>query len=521
MFNRKVDAISIFMLSLMLFIIGLNSQEIIGFEARFYLFALEMWRYGASWFPTTYHQPYPDYPAASTYLIYLLSMLFGHINKLTAVLPSAVASAMTVAVTYLIAARQSRLWGWAASFFLLFTVTFVAEARTISLDQYVTLMTALCFYVMQEQQLKSVNQASLLWKIGPLLILSFAFRGPIGLVIPTGVLCVSCLVEKNYSLFWRIGFFASILLLICSLSLLALAFQSGGMGFVQDVLRMEVLGRINDVKTLPLTFYFTESLGAYAIAYPLAVLVAIVCLSKKPQEKLLLQCIAWALIILLGLSVPVDKKVRYILPAAPAFALICGYLFVSAQNNINLLRLKKITNLFCFIFPLAALAAIIVLYRQHVQIAEIHYVGLFVLLSLIQLVILFMRKNPLIVLGLAAVTFVSLHILVIEKINLSLNKTRDFVLQVESQRQKTQAALVFYHEGMDGLPIKYLVDMTDGTQPTYIDQENELLKLAPHTFVIVSTENYSRISFAVIKTFHVIFHGKIGHNAVFVLEKVM
>ncbi len=55
-----LDAVIIFFTGLLLFTIGLPHQEIIGFESRFYLFALEMWRHGVSGFPTTYQNSYPD-----------------------------------------------------------------------------------------------------------------------------------------------------------------------------------------------------------------------------------------------------------------------------------------------------------------------------------------------------------------------------------------------------------------------------------------------------------------------------
>jgi len=96
MLKQYTAPLSIFIVSLFLFTWGVNSQEIISFDSRFYLFALEMWRHGISWFPTTYLEPYPDYTVASTVLIYGAASLFGGLTKFTAVLPSAIAAAITV-----------------------------------------------------------------------------------------------------------------------------------------------------------------------------------------------------------------------------------------------------------------------------------------------------------------------------------------------------------------------------------------------------------------------------------------
>ena len=192
--NRNVEALLIFCLGLMVFTIGLSHQEVVRFESRFYLFAMEMWRHGPSWFPTTYQEPYPDYPATGTLLIYLFSKLFGSMNKLTAVLPSAIASAVVLTTTYLIGALHSRRWGFFAVCFLMFTVAFMTESRTISLDNYTTAITTLCFYLAYSASLSKKSPSIVLMAI--LLIVGFAFRGPIGLVTPAGVLCVFYLLEN-------------------------------------------------------------------------------------------------------------------------------------------------------------------------------------------------------------------------------------------------------------------------------------------------------------------------------------
>ena len=76
-------------LALLLFVLGEHTQTTIGFDSRFVLFAQEMLRHGPSVFPTTYGQPYPDYSATSTFLIWLLSVPFGEVTRLTAWLPTA------------------------------------------------------------------------------------------------------------------------------------------------------------------------------------------------------------------------------------------------------------------------------------------------------------------------------------------------------------------------------------------------------------------------------------------------
>jgi len=84
------------------------APEFINFNARFALFAQEMFRNGPTFFPTTYNTPYPDYPAASTFLVYLMSLPLGRVTPFTVVLPTAIVSALVLVVTYQISALHSR-----------------------------------------------------------------------------------------------------------------------------------------------------------------------------------------------------------------------------------------------------------------------------------------------------------------------------------------------------------------------------------------------------------------------------
>lgn len=511
---QKWDAVVLFFVSLILFTVGLAHQEIIGFEARFYLFALEMWRHGVSLFPTTYHQPYPDYPATATLLIYGFAKLFGHLNKLIAVLPSAIASALTISVTYLIGARQYRLQGFVAAIFLFFTLTFVAEARTISLDQYVTLFTVLSFYIV-------FDEGNLAW-LALFFILSFAFRGPLGLIIPAGVACVFYLIERNFSRFFKVGFLALGLLLFCTVCLLVLANYQGGWSFVQDVWRMQFFGRMSDVSNPPFTFYLTEMWGGYFITYPLAILIvlgSIFSLWKNKQEPavFLKKLLGWMLVLLIGLSIPGDKKMRYILPIAPALALMCAYWF-SEKRNLFLENLRIALLGICLVFPLIGMFVLLMIHGRYEL--NLPYFNLLIALSVIQVILFLFRKNALAILGLAAFTFFLGNIFIVEKINLLSNRTKSFVLQTENFRLINHSPLVFFQEGPDGLPIKYLVNMPQEAKPVFLYDPNELTSLKPRTIVVIETSNLLKLSAKIRSQFKGLLQSQIGHDNVIVMQKI-
>ncbi|MES2218028.1 MAG: glycosyltransferase family 39 protein [Pseudomonadota bacterium] len=520
--NNLLAAFLIFCGGLLLFTIALGHQEIIGFESRFYLFALSMWRHGPSWFPAIGEVPYPDYPATSTLFIYGFAKLIGHLSKWTAVFPSAAAAAITLATTYLIGALQSRLWGWYAVCLLILTNTFLTEARTISPDQYITMVTTLIFYLAASAQL--FKKPGRLWFVPLLLLLGFACRGPIGLVIPAGVLCVFYLVDNDYRKFFCAAF-SSIILLAMGCGLLYwLALKAGGTGFAQDVIQGQVAGRLT-LSTLPWYFYFTESIGAYAITYPLALLMligALYNLKKIVRQNFLLKLIDWSLVILIGMSIPAGKKIRYVLACAPALALICAYLFAEPQKQKHLLLLRRAAYWFCYFLPMvcfvATLAVEIVGLQQHWH-TQILLPAIFALFLVLQWLCWLTRTNPAGTMGIAALSFVMAYIFLIEPINLMLNHTHNFVMNVEVMRKHEHAQLGFYQENPDGLPIKYLVNMPAEEMINYLDQPAQLAGINTHAFFIASPENYAKIPQGVLHAMTIVATGNVGHDPVVVFTQ--
>jgi 4-amino-4-deoxy-L-arabinose transferase-like glycosyltransferase len=520
--NNLLVALLIFGAGLVLFTMALGHQEIIGFESRFYLFALAMWRHGATWFPTTNGVPYPDYPPTSTLLIYGFAKWVGQLNKWSAVFPSAVAAAVTLATTYLIGALQSRLWGWYAVCLLILTNTFLTAARTISPDQYITMVTTLVFYLAASAQLVKKNKR-LLW-VPILLLFGFACRGPIGLVIPAGVWCVFYLVDNAYRKFFAAGVTAVIMLAIGCAILYWVALQAGGAGLAHTIFRSQVAGRLT-VSELPWYFYFTESVGAYAITYPIVVLMLIGWFSqtKNPAHKnFMLKLADWALVILIGMSIPAGKKIRYLLPFAPALALMAAYLFAEAPQQKYWLALRNGTYWVCYFIPMvcfvATLAVEVVSLQQHWHLAFI-FPAIFGLFLMMQGLCWVTRSNAAYTLGIAALAFVAAYVLLGEPINLMSNATHQFVMNTEVLRKHDHAQLSFYQQDPDGLPIKYVVNMPQEEPILYLEQPAQLAGLNTHAFFIASPEHYAAIPPAVLKSMVIVTTGKLGHDPVVVFKQ--
>lgn len=522
--RQLFPVLGLFCASLCLFVFGLSSQEVIGFDSRFYLFALEMHRYGLTWFPTTYGQPYPDYPAASIILMQVAAFFLG-MNKLTVILPTAIMAAITVSMTYLIGALRDVRWGWYGALFVLLTVAFFSSARAITLDMYPAAITAICFYLIDKA---NTEQRKVSYWFYILLVTSFIFRGPIGLVIPTGVAVIYYLCNKQYKQCVQVGITAFILLVLCTAALLMLANVIGGHAFLTEVLNMEVLGRLE--QGVPRYFYFTAGMTDYALSFPIALFVVIggVYYVLRGEEfaeaKYVWLFVAWVLVVLLGMSVPGDKKIRYVLAITPALSLLAAYPFAIRPTQRYFIILRWLGDLFFLIFP--GLLLIASAFVQHdlrrrgwdisIPVSVMIFFGAMQLLSFI-CYITTIRETGL--LPIAVLSFAVMMIGVVEPIILQTEKTRDFVVFAENARANANAGLVFYHENRDGMPIKYLINASVA-DPVFVKGEKSLLTLNTPVFVVTSESYFNDLSPSVIAKFRIVAKGKVGHVDVVVLEKI-
>ena len=521
--RNLLEITSLFLFSLIIFTWGLAGTEVIGFESRFYLFALEMWRNGLSLFPTAYQQAYPDYPATSTFFIYLIAFVMGYLDKWVAVMPSAIAAAATVVVTYLIGATQQKRWGVFAVLMLLCTFTFFKSARSIELDMYIVFITTTCFYLIYSAD---VTQKRSDW-IYPLLILGFAIRGPIGLIIPTSVISAYYLVDGQIKKLMTTGLIALLLLLGCMVILLYLAHLTGGKTFMQEVLRMQVLGRI-DNSYQPIYFYFTNSFKNYALSFPVAMLVfaGIWKVKNQREKKFLLKLLAWIFIIMLGMSVPGDKKIRYILPIVPACALLAAYVFMQ-QQTVYFKCLNRIV-LGIFLFLPAILLAVITWcwYSQNDLSLFLHpWHFIFLLgMTIINFMIFFTLKKwlrEISIVVIATLSFIVMNVGLIEPIERQIESARDLVQQVEMFRAQKNAQLVFYKEKPDGLPIKYLINASshENLHPIFIEKESELVQFNQAAIFITSETYYDELPKQISKKFLIFTRKKLAHIPVVVFTK--
>lgn len=544
--QQVLISLAVFFFGLFVFTLGIASQDVIAFESRFYLFAQEMWRNGLSFFPTTYNQPYPDYTAASTAIIYFFATVLGGVTKFSAVLPSAICASLVLVVTYLIGTFQSIRYGLTAVLWLLLTFTFFKSARLIGLDIYPALITAICFYLVHSSTV--LNQPKREKWIYLFLILGFIFRGPIGLVIPTGVVMVYYVLDQQWRKTINTGLGAAIILIVCSTVLIIMANYVGGMTFAHDVIRMQVLGRLQE-KYRPIYFYFINSLGTYALSYVFACLISLgmlvrylnsylMGLSKRMTPKqhhikernhaVIIKYVGWMLIILIGMSIPGDKKTRYILPFAPALALIAASILENTPSYLQ--GLKKIFLVFAFFFPAYFIIAVLFLYSNLLHDASLFSFGmstvLYVLCAL-QIVNIFvivvLHKHAgnlgFFLLCTMVLTFVHVYITSIEPVMLSSERGKTFITEIEHKRSQVHAKLKFYKESPDGLAIKYMIDMPYASLPEFIQREEDILKAKGHVFFVTRKKYFLALPNKIKEKVSIVGQDQVGHVNVIVFTK--
>ncbi|SPD73945.1 conserved membrane hypothetical protein [uncultured Desulfobacterium sp.] len=514
----------IFCFSLILFASNF-SDELTGFQTRMVLFARYMLQDGPSFFPHTYTGPYPDYPATSTFLIYLSSLALGNLTPFSALLPTAVVSALIIAVTFRIGALHSTMWGLFGAMFSLLTHSVVEESRSISLDQYTSLVTVSAFYLAYSEN--ASNRKSRLALIPLLMAAGFLFRGPIGLVVPTGVLSGYYLLKKDYRRLMYILSSGVILLALCSALLLYCAYLEGGTHFVDRVLHFQVLGRISGQPARGYAYYILEGLGPYALGYPLALFV--IALHLRPlfrdsnSDMALLRHLAlWIAIVILGMSLAGTKHMRYILPAAPALSLAAAYVFISPLENAVLSMTKKVFLGFFSLLPIILFFTSLfgaALEHRFFPDMEVPWTGISISFGFLSIMVRAIKSRvadpvnrSLSITAVAVLAFFVVHVFVMEAISYGREKTQPFAEGLKELTKQRPGKVVFYKIGPDGEDIRLIANMDNLIHPDFIRNPSDILAYQSVAYFIAETKKFKLLPTDIADHVALEFQGNVGHR---------
>jgi len=520
-----IESFGIFCIGLFIFCIGLSQHsEFIQFESRTALFAQEMLRGKWHFFPTVYGLPYPDYPGAQTWLIVKSAQLFGELTVFSAAFPSAVAAALTLSLIYTMTAKLSRDFGIMSVLITLMTYGFVADARALSLDIFVTLATTWAFLIAYQHPIECRRT----WlQLGLVLSMGFLFRGPIGVVIPSGVLVAFYIGEHRFQNLKSLIYFCGALLIFWLMILFTAAFAEGGLRFMHEVWIMQVGGRLSGVNAIPF-FYLLNGLAEYAIALPIAFLVILSRLPRLTHTqgddmlRLVRGCALWIVLVLLGMSIPGARKIRYILPIVPAAAICAAYAFVSPSHSKVLVYIRYVLVSISLALPyiaiLSVIAACIVI---HIHPISAH-LPFFIIVPILLLTILgsyawrrYAQGKPYYAKGsliFGVIAFLTVYIGITEPIRGALDQTLPFVQLVEAKRLSTQS-IAFYNIGPDAEDVKYMLALNESTPPEFVHGWAGLLGFSHPAIFIAKTTDFDQLPESIQNQAEILAKGLIGHRA--------
>lgn len=538
--NRfRMESLGIFLIALLLFTLGIWDQQPQGFDGRWAVFMQEMFRHGASLFPTTYGEPYPDYPGTATYLSYLFARLFGAPNDLANVMPTALASAGVMALIYRLLVPSGRAWALLTVLLTALTAQLLEKSRSVCLDQMISLLCLGCFYLLHSGE--RLGSRLRQYAIFPLFVVAFAIRGPLGLIEVCGVACVYWALgtartrQERIALLKKViahGVVGLILLAGCWWALLKLARISGGDAFVDDVLRMQFTGRLDETGEA-FYFYFKLSLYRYFPVVPLA-LATMIALRHKwsarhddADVQLMLRLAACGLMILLGLSVPHFKRAYYIVPMVPMFAAVAAYGLLQAQGW--LLGVRRGYEWLVAVLPVLGIVVVFVcrhLWHKHGYWPDVSVPALVGVLIVLQLaaVIAWRRlqgnlAQRLVVLSLIALATQWLVLVkVVEPAKDLQFDTRNFVSAVEKLRADNPGTLVFVDLAKDTWAIRYIMNLDHDEQPLFIGRNQPLLvdTLPRPAWVIVERKQTALLSGTPLEHMAPVFNGRLNDNPLLV-----
>jgi 4-amino-4-deoxy-L-arabinose transferase-like glycosyltransferase len=455
-----------------------------------------------------YGKAYPDYTGFSTFLSLLAAELTGKVDYFSLILPSAVAGALLIAMTWQTGVRLfNKAIAAAAVLLMLCSFEFVGICRIASVDLYPALATLCAFYV-TAVGVREKHDRRVYWTLF-LLAAGYAARGPIGLVVPAAVVCGTLLVERKYTLLIRFAVCAGILLAALTAVWGLVILKFGGEDLLLECLEMQVAHRMSKGK--PPWYYFTNAAGSFALTYPVA-LGVIILYAAVFRKKLLMpgplrafaDCAAYLLVIVLGFSIPGTKHLRYVTPMIPAAALIAAHLIWN-PHRIGLLRkARKLFFLLAALCPWLAVPVFIgaQLVLMHPAVAgkigaSIHLPllpGTFMLVLLCLLVVFSRRLGRYRRLALLAVvaglvTFA--RIMIIEPVEASTLSSRDFTLRCEKIRG--DRPLAFFALGPDGDENKYMINVRRSRAfvPQYVT-DDDLAELPGDSLIVARMDKWKQ-----------------------------
>ncbi len=314
-------------------------------EPRYAEAAREMLERGNWITPTFNYDLRFDKPVFFYWLIAIAYKVFG-VSEFSARLFSAISASLMVFMVYFVGRTQvSSKFGLFSAIILASCLQMIGLAR-----MSVTDMTLACFMTATTLCLFKVAQSSPRWWVaaGVLSGLAVLTKGPVGIVVPGGILLIYAAMNGQFKkVFWTPWFPLGVALCgVVALPWYWLAYQENGQIFL-DALFLHNMTRYNDVvsgHSQPWYFYSLVLLVGF-LPWTAFLPAALVYWHKKSKAlpggllhtqegapRLFLFGMVWAMFVFTFFSVAQTKLLTYILPMFPGLALMVGATWFQAVS---------------------------------------------------------------------------------------------------------------------------------------------------------------------------------------------
>ncbi len=311
-------------------------------EPRYAEIAREMIEEGNWIVPHDNGWVYTDKPPLLFWLISVFSVLSGGVSSFAARLPAVCAGLGTVAVLYILCLR---LFGKRTAFLSAMVLTtsylFFDKARTAQTDMLLTFFIILSFFLFYRSQggLPARRRSLLLFYC--ILALGTLTKGPVGFIIPLGVIVLYLASIGEMRKITEIYLLEGVLLFLVMVGgwIGTAAFVSHGEYNFFSAMNRHVIERYAEglhhkqpfyyfIKTLPLDFL------PWSLFIP-ASLSFFVSRLKSIERKETAFVLCWFFFIFVFFTFSTEKRNLYILPLFPAISIMVGHCFHMMLDDVR------------------------------------------------------------------------------------------------------------------------------------------------------------------------------------------
>ena len=363
--DRPLFPLTLFLAVLAAYIWATPLRDLFGLEARNALFTKNMISDGPGLIPMLMGTPYADYPPLYFWLSWLFSLPAGRVTPLSAVLPSALAAAAMVAVTFMLARKISAQTALIAALALATCPDYWLKAGRATIDMLLALWVSLAVFLLYLRYRRPAAIAGVVAETTALVMMLLAFftKGPVGLALPVGIWATFLICERKWRSLLSFAMKSLLLASACIGIELLVLWHAGGGELIRKVYEAQLASRLNDQANEPLFYYpFYLLFGAAPWWIPACLGFYLsgrrhggntarrTFLSDLFSQEIMRLAACWFFFVLILFTAASTRHNRYLLPLFPALFLLIGRGIELFLVNSRLLRRQRAAGFLNYLF---------------------------------------------------------------------------------------------------------------------------------------------------------------------------